>query len=173
MVDDGTAKTNDDSPTTDNGDTESATNLGNPEEDQGADTANDATEQTPDLHQSPSKDKATKNDKPGENVPPADQGSPQADDKPTLSSASIDISSHVAANTESTGSIEQRDLSSIKPMDKGLKSVVTTVVKEMVEAEALMVVDDARTVSHELKDIQESLKAPSLGSIVLREDEKR
>jgi len=98
----------------------------------------------------------------------ADEGTPD-DQKPTLSSASIDISSHDAVTSELTGSMEQLDTSAIKPADKSLKEVVASVVKEMVAAEALMTVRDAQTVSSVVKDIQESLKtvasSPGLAKI--------
>ena len=172
LANDATAKTNAESTATGNDDTESATNPCSAEVDQGADMSNEAAEQTPDQHQKPPEDEVANDGETGENGPAAVQGSPPSYEKPTLSCASIGISSHVAANAECAGSIKHLDTSSIKHMNKALKSVVTTVVKEMVEAEALMTIDDARTVSHELKDIQESLKAPSLGRIVPREDEK-
>lgn len=84
------------------------------------------------------------------------------DHKPTLSTASVPVSSHDAVISERTGSTEQLDTSAIKPAEQSLKEVVSSVVKEMVAAEAFMSLKDAQSVSNEVKDIQESLKTVAI-----------
>jgi hypothetical protein len=84
------------------------------------------------------------------------------DHKPTLSTASVPVSSHDAVVSERTGSTEQLNTFAIKPAEQSLKEVVSSVVKEMVAAEAFMSLKDAQSVSDEVKDIQESLKTAAI-----------
>ena len=85
-------------------------------------------------------------------------GSPSA-----LSCASIGVSSQRAVNADCTGSTEQLDTSAIKLSDKDLRTVVTSVVKKLVAAEAIMTVMDAESVVDEVKEIQEKLRRTGTG----------